>query len=132
MKKKYRVTYSIYLLFLIFTIIVFYYGNHHNYKSYTSCTGTIRTYDRVELVIDQKNLVNLSKNKSVYVEGKKYKVTIENVMRNVLIRKKNHYHLVEVTIPLPKKYHILDMVDVTIYKKEKPLIHIFKSCWKGD
>ena len=132
MKNPFKIVYSLYLIFTLSLLGIFYYSTHHSYKHYRSITGSIPTYNRIELMIDDKNLINLSKNKTIYIDGKKYKISIENVVRNILVRNKKTYHLIEINILLPKTYHLLDVVEVAIYEKEKPLIDIFKSCWKGD
>ncbi len=135
MKKKfenYQTTFGLFALFLFFLILSIYYLCSHFYKSYTLISAVIVDYHGIEVTINSEELDRLNKNKTIYMEGVLYKVKIKNIIRDIFIRDKISYHQVQLAIDFKKKYELLDVITIALYKEERPLITIFKSCWKGE
>lgn len=135
MKKKFENDQSIlgiYAFFFLLVIFSIFYLLHGFYKTYILVSATVTNYDTMEMVVDSDTLSRLNKNKTIYVGGKLHTIKIENVVRDIFLKENISYHQVQFTIKLTKRYRLLDVVTVTLYNGEKPLITIFQSCWKGE
>ncbi len=136
MKKRFENYNSIFFLFIlliIFLMINISYLVSHSYKTYYKELATLKNYNTVELVLNTEVLNKLNKKKEIYIEGKKYKVKIQKVLRNILKKEKKHYHQVTLKINLKgKKYKLLEIFTVMIYDEKKSLLTIFSSCLKGE
>ena len=67
-------------------------------NSYVILEGRVRKSHYIELMIDSRKLDILYKNRSVYIDDKKYKFSISDITKNVLTNKKTKYSLVLIEV----------------------------------
>ncbi|CCY79441.1 unknown [Mycoplasma sp. CAG:877] len=81
-------------------------------------------------MIDSRKLDILYKNRSVYIDDKKYKFSISDITKDVLTNKKTKYSLVLIEV----KYegYDNDYLRLVFNDKKISLSEIFKIIWEGD
>ncbi len=135
MQKKFEKFQGSYFLFFLLLVCLFYsifYLSQHFYKTYYVLSATVSYDNTIQFLANRDVLYELNKNKTIYIEGKKYRVSIQNIIRNILEKDSISYHQVELSVLLPDKYQVYDVIQIMIYDEEESLLTIFKSCLKGD
>ncbi len=134
MKKKYEIYLGLYVfsfLFLLFFIGCCCYFNQITYKNYYATNATVVSKSSLQFLLDSKMLEQLMKNKTLFIQGETYPIEVEEVIRNILKRKKRNYHQVKVHIQWKNSYSLFDVIPIEIYRKKEKVWKIFKTCWKG-
>lgn len=132
MKKNYeknQLIISMSFIFLIlcsiFVVNIFTY----RYRNYKVLNSVLITKDYIKLVVTDEDLKKLKGSNYIFIDDKKVKFKIIEIVRNVLKKEKN-YHEVVINTNTNKRYHDEDYIKITIYDDREKLINIFKSCWK--
>ena len=134
MKKKYEkfsfLYFSTFLFFLCLLVLV-YVLFHFKFKTYQVYNATISKENTIDFRITTDMLQRLQKNKSILIQGKKYLIEEKNIVRNMIKKDGHYYHQVTLQVQITFSYHVLDMIEIRIYKQEEPLICLFNVFWKG-
>lgn len=116
---------------LIFIVVAFFgYSLIKKIPNYVLISGVVKKRDVIEVLVTDKDLDILYKNKYVYIEGEKTSYKISNVVLKVLKRKKTMYHDVFISLEFDKNYKENDTIDLVIRNGSGKLISIFKTIWK--
>ena len=132
MKKNYEKNQLIISISFIFLILCFLFIVNiftYRYRNYKVLNSVLITKNYIKLIIADEDLKKLKGSKYIFIDDKKKKMEIIEIVKNVL-KKEENYHEVIVNAETPDKYHDGDYIKVTIYDNKKRLINIFKSCWK--
>lgn len=121
-----------FLVFLLFVLLIGlgFYTWFKRINSYVILEGRVRKSHYIELMIDSRKLDILYKNRSVYIDDKKYKFSISDITKDVLTNKKTKYSLVLIEV----KYegYDNDYLRLVFNDKKISLSEIFKIIWEGD
>ena len=131
MKSRYSLIYSAYFLFIFLLVVLAFYFYHTCYKDYKIYSALIVNENSLEFLIEEDSYQKLNKNKKVFIQGKQYHVTIQKVVREILVKKGKKFHQVTVSLTLSNRYQLLDTVSLSIYESRRSLLTIFESCFKG-
>ena len=127
-KKKF----IIFLVVLLFVLLIGlgFYTWFKKINRYVILEGRIRKRYYIELMIDSRRLDILYKNRSVYIDDKKYRFSISDITKDVLTNKKIKYSLVLIEV----KYegYDNDYLRLVFNDKRISLKEIFKIIWEGD
>lgn len=130
--EKYYLTIVLTILLLLTEFCLLSFSLQKRIIIYRSLTSTVITHDLIEVVMDDKDLKALYKNKYLYYNNKKYPIKIEKITRNILQRNNNYYHYVILDLKLPKKVKVNDVIKFNLEDYKISLVDMFKTCWKGD
>ena len=121
-----------FLVVLLFVLLIGlgFYTWFKRINSYVILEGRVRKSNYIELMIDSRKLDILYKNRSVYIDDKKYKFSISDITKDVLTNKKTKYSLVLIEV----KYegYDNDYLRLVFNDKKISLSEIFKIIWEGD
>lgn len=128
-EKNKFITFLVVLLFVLLIGLGFYTW-FKRINSYVILEGRVRNSHYIELMIDSRKLDILYKNRSVYIDDKKYKFSISDITKDVLTNKKTKYSLVLIEV----KYegYDNDYLRLVFNDKKISLSEIFKIIWEGD
>ena len=128
-EKNKFITFLVVLLFVLLIGLGFYTW-FKRINSYVILEGRVRKSNYIELMIDSRKLDILYKNRSVYIDDKKYKFSISDITKDVLTNKKTKYSLVLIEV----KYegYDNDYLRLVFNDKKISLSEIFKIIWEGD
>ncbi len=127
--KKYHLLFFMNFLTIITFLISLVYFNNINYNEYIKLDSIYVLDNTVKMIVDNKQLENIQKNKFIYLNSEKSKIKIISITKNIYIRRGINYHEVLLNI-----YNINEKTDlnISIYNKKKSYITIFKDCWKEE
>ena len=128
-EKNKFIAFLVVLLFVLLIGIGFYTW-FKRINSYVILEGRVRKSHYIKLMIDSRKLDILYKNRSVYIDDKKYKFSISDITKDVLTNKKTKYSLVLIEV----KYegYDNDYLRLVFNDKKISLSEIFKIIWEGD
>lgn len=98
--------------------------------NYLLINGTISGDNSVNIMVTQKELDILYKNKYLYFNNGKVKYQLKSVIRDALKRDGN-YHYVVISFKIGNKYKINDNVSIVIGNGKISFYKIVKSMWEG-
>lgn len=121
-----------FLVVLLFVLLIGlgFYTWFKRINSYVILEGRVRKKYYIELMVDSRKLDVLYKNRSVYIDDKKYRFSISDITKDVLTNKKIKYSLVLIKV----KYegYDNDYLRLVFNDKKISLSEIFKIIWEGD
>lgn len=128
-EKKKFIIFLVVLLFVLLMGLGFYTW-FKKINRYVILEGRVRKKYYIELMIDSRRLDILYKNRSVYIDDKKYRFSISDITKDVLTNKKIKYSLVLIEV----KYegYDNDYLRLVFNDKRISLKEIFKIIWEGD
>jgi len=131
MKNSYSFIYGVYFLFAFLLVVFTIYFYRNCYKDYKIYSALIVNKNSLEFLIEEDSYQKLNKNKKVFIQGKQYHITIQKVVREILVKKGKKFHQVTISLTLSKRYQLLDTISLSIYESKRSLLTIFESCLKG-
>ena len=117
MKKKYEKNKLIIIICFIFFIIIFLFLLFIFNKKivvYKNISGVVFSDNIVTFLVDDSELKLFSKNKVFYFCGKRKKIKIKEINKDVLKRNGKNYHYVYLEVKIPKTYTVNDMFNISI------------------
>lgn len=122
-------------IFIVFILIIIFLLNIFKYKNelYKKFYGICITDNIVSIMVNNRELKTIYKNKVLYLDGKEYKYNINKITKNIIKKKNIYYHEVFIKFKFNyNKYKDGDVLNISIrYGKEK-IINMFKIIWKGE
>lgn len=97
--------------------------------NYLLINGTVSGDNLIQILVKQDDLNIIYKNRYLYLNGKKRKYSIKNVIRDVLERE-DKYHYVVVECRLNSKYKVNDSVDIVMGNGKISFYRILRSVWE--
>ncbi len=110
-------------LILLTSIIILVYISLYQIATYQNVTASIVLDNVYSVMLDNKSLRHIQKNKYVYVKNKKKKIEIVSLTRNYY----KNYHQVLIRLKEEK-----EQINISIYDKSKSFIKLFLECWEED
>lgn len=129
-KKKTIFFCSLVLFFLILLFLFYLFYTKTN--KYRLINGVVRKDNLAELIVSDTEYKRLSKTRYIYVDGKKKKYKIDNIIFNVLKRDKIKFHSVLINFKIDGEYKVNDNIEVVFSDEKVSLISMFKVIWKGE
>ena len=129
-KKKTIFFCSLVLFFLILLFLFYLFYTKTN--KYRLINGVVRKDNLAELIVSDTEYKRLSKTRYIYVDGKKKKYKIDNIIFNVLKRDKIKFHNVLINFKIDGEYKVNDNIEVVFSDEKVSLISMFKVIWKGE
>ena len=127
--KKYRTIMLLSFIEIVSFILFIFNLFISSYQDYVKLNGIFIEENRVSFITDSKILISLRKNKFLYYNGKKKKIKILKVTKNIYKKEKKTYHQILVEIPGIKNDKNLN---ISMYKNKKSKISLFLDTWKED
>ncbi|MDD5888550.1 MAG: hypothetical protein PUC82_03575 [bacterium] len=93
--------------------------------------GVVFKDDLLELVASDEELKRIYKNGQFYIDDKKYKYVIENVIKDAFSKNEETYNIVYLACKLSNEKE-KDVVDLVFLDGKFYLFRIFELIWKGD
>ena len=121
-------TFCISLLVLIVFFLIYSFQNR--ISNYLLINGTISGDNLASILVTQKELDVLYKNKYLYFNNKKFRYKVNNVMRDAVIKNEN-YHFVVISFKIGDQYKINDNISIVIGNGRISFYKMFESMWKG-
>ena len=133
MKKKYEknkliiiICFIFFIIFFLFLLFIF----NKKIVVYKNISGVVFSDNIVTFLVDDSELKLFSKNKVFYFCGKRKKIKIKEINKDVLKRNGKNYHYVYLEVKIPKTYTVNDMFNISIVEKYKKCIEIFRIIWE--
>lgn len=123
-KKKYLIRYITVLYIFIIVLFILYSLNNY-YSKYKIYRGTFLLDNMFEIIVPNKSLKYLEKNKYIYINSIKKKYKIININKNIY--KNNNLVVLKINDLINK-----NKIIVSIYDDKEKLINIFKIFFKED
>ncbi len=123
-KKKYLIRYITVLYIFIIVLFILYSLNNY-YSKYKIYRGTFLLDNMFEIIVPNKSLKYLEKNKYIYINSIKKKYKIININKNIY--KNNNLVVLKINNLINK-----NKIIVSIYDDKEKLINIFKIFFKED
>lgn len=133
-KKRYEETFIIFFfIFIIFInlIILFSYSFNKKIITYELINASYVKDDLIQILVTDKQLKNIYKNKYLFINNRKRKIRIEKVDKYILKRYKKSYHSVLLNVELDKKYKNNDLIELFFFKEKINVYSMIKVVWKG-
>ncbi len=127
--KKYEKTTCIFLIIIVLVfveIILFLNTKSIKVVSYHQIPLILSNEREGYVVVNQKDRMNLYKNKYLYIQNKKIEY---EMLEDQKIKERNEY---QITIKLSKKIKQKEMVMMTIENKKISVIDMMINAWGGD
>ena len=103
----------------------------HKIPSHYLIKGVVFKDNLLEVIVSKKELQTLYKNGSLYIDDKKYKYAIDNVILDALKKDKKSYNIAYISCNLSNEKEN-DIIDLVFVEERIYLFEIFKLIWKGD
>lgn len=127
--KKYQMLFTISFVYIIVFMFFISYLYNNSYVKYTKINGIYILDDIIEIVVDKKSLLNLEKNKYIYLNSKKKKIKIISIDKNVYKKNNKYYHQILLKI---KGITENTKLNISIFNKKEKLLDMLLKCWKED
>lgn len=119
-------------IFLLFLILFFVTLFIKKIDCYEMINGNVRKNDLIELYVSDSQLKKVYRSEYLFIEGKKYRYSLEQVDLKVLYFEKNYYSFVLISVDKLKGYSDNQNISIAIFDKKIKFIKILEIIWEGD
>lgn len=109
---------------LLFSFCYFKINTYHKYSSIVFSNSLLY------VMLNNKELKDIYKNNSFYIDGKKYKLVIDHINTKVLKRKGKYYN--QVFIKYKSINQDNEVLDIVLLDNRINIFGMFKVMWKED
>ena len=127
--KKYSTIFIISFIEVLSFILFIFNLFINKYQDFKNLNGIFIEENRVSFIVDTTTFKRLRKNKFIYYNGKKKKLKILDITKNIYKKEKETYHQILVEIPGIKT---AENLNISMYKNRKSRISLFLDTWKED
>ncbi len=127
--KKYRLLFFFNFVTIICFLITLFYFSVNKYNKYIKLNYIYALNDEIKLIVGDKELKIIEKNKYIYLNSKKYPLEIVSITRNIYKNNNKYYNELILKI---KDVKLNNNPSISILSNKKSYITMFKSCWKEE
>lgn len=127
--KRYKIIFILSFIVIVSLIIFILNLWVNSYQDYEKLNSIFIEDNRISFIADDNTFKNLRKNKYLYYNGKKKKIKIINITKNIYKKSNKKYHQILVEVPGITSEENLN---ISIYKNKKKIISLFFEAWKED
>lgn len=127
--KKYKLLFFFNFLTIISFLITLFYFSINRYNEYIKLDSTYVLKDYIKILVGNKELNIILKNKYVYLNSKKYPIEIIYITKNIIKNNNKTFHEIELKI---KGAKLNNNPNISIVSNKKSYITMFQSCWKEE